>query len=236
MTSARSGTVPLYANGVDHYRSPARRDPVKRVIEEPISHRVYDYAVRSLGKAPRDPLRVVDLGRGTGDGLSLITQTHLTAPPAVNECELNYLGVDLDPDMVTAARDIHREDHRAQFEVGDMRSCLPDEPVDLIMSCGVPYSHLTPNEIADVVTNTFTHVRDHHTRTVVVLDVLGRYSIEWPTWWSEERWPYAMTFFENDAPPIRDDMTHYATAELKALIAAAANAAGVQVSDATFTD
>lgn len=236
MAGTRSGTTPLYSHGADHYRSPARRDPVKLTVEEVVSHRIYDYAVRSLGKAPGDTLRVIDLGCGTGDGLSLLTESHLTAHPVVADLHLDYVGVDLDPNMIDAAREIHFTKTDCQFRVGDMRDCLPEEPVDLVMSCGVPYSHLTHDEIEEVVTNIFGHIRRHRTRTAVVIDVLGRYSIEWPAMWEQTRWPYAMTFFKNSAPPIRDEMTHFGHQELSMLITSAASAAGVRIDDAVFTD
>ena len=237
MTDTRQPAAPLYAHGADHYRSPNRRDFVKRHIEEPVSHRVYDHAVRALGKPAGDTLTVVDLGCGTGDGIDLITEPHPGYRPVADDYELHYHGIDLDPNMISAARDTHPEaTSYAEFTVGDMRDSLPDHPIDMVMSCGVPYSHLTPDEIEDVVEAVFDHIRRHRTRTTVVIDILGRYSIEWPTKWDEQRWPYTMSFFEGGRPPIRDDMTHMCPDSLRPLISRAAATAGVHVEDITMTD
>ncbi|MFF9581289.1 hypothetical protein [Streptomyces achromogenes] len=64
-----------------------------------------------------------------------------------------------------------------------MREYIPDEPYDLYFSSGVPYSHLTPRELTDVLSRIFTAVRRNRTCSVVVVDVLGRYSIEWADRW-----------------------------------------------------
>src|SRR5437016_8789151 len=81
MTSGRhqdpvSAVPPSYRDARSHYLSPKRRDPVKTLMEEVVSHQVFADAVQRLALAPDQPLRVLDLGCGVGDGLNLLTQTH----------------------------------------------------------------------------------------------------------------------------------------------------------------
>lgn len=72
-----------------------------------------------------DPRRVVDLGCGPG---------HLTALMAERWPRAEVLGLDSSPEMVEVARAEVPRHPRLGFEVADLRSWQPDEPVDLIVS------------------------------------------------------------------------------------------------------
>ncbi len=70
MASTPAMTSAGYAGAVDHYLSPDRHDAVKRLWEEPATRKLLDDA---LGYLMEDgPLRVLDVGCGGGDGLSLL--------------------------------------------------------------------------------------------------------------------------------------------------------------------
>ncbi|MFO7961921.1 MAG: class I SAM-dependent methyltransferase, partial [Nitriliruptoraceae bacterium] len=96
-----------YAGAVDHYTSPSRRDWVKRSWEEPELVRLLEAAVgHTDATALADPdatatLDVLDVGCGTGVALELLRATPTIGAPAGPT--VNYLGVDLDADLLAVA-------------------------------------------------------------------------------------------------------------------------------------
>lgn len=205
---------PSYAAAKAHYLSPSRRDPVKREWEERFSKSLFRSAAEAAITGNR--LSVVDVGSGTGDALHLLEGAlkHHRRPPVID-----YLGLDLDPDMVEVARDLHRDRPRVEFAMADIRDGVPDRPTQLYLASGVPYSHLTREELTAVLADITATVRRHRTRSVVVLDVLGRYSMEWEPYWDFDRWTYAMTFFQGGEPAPEAKMSFYGQSDLAAVIA-----------------
>src|ERR1700712_5962206 len=96
-----------YASAIPHYLSADRRDPVKRYWEEPFSRSVLRTAAAGLGDADGSPLRVLDVGSGTGDGFQLLSralqEAAAVAPTAAAERRFEYVGMDCDASMVTTA-------------------------------------------------------------------------------------------------------------------------------------
>lgn len=224
-----------YQGAQRHYLSARRRDPVKVLLEEVVSHRMLAAAVRRLNLRAGSRLRVLDLGSGTGDGVALLSDAHGGLPPVASNHDLRYLGLDVDAGMVDTARALHPAPH-LRFTVGDMRDELPREDFDLYLSCGVPYSHLTTTQACAVVTAVLRQVARTRRRAVLIVDVLGRYSIEWAPRWDSTRWNYAMSFFEDVPEPIEETMTFYDRASLGALIDTAARGAGIEPVEVTYTD
>lgn len=225
----------MYHGASAHYLSPRRRDPVKVMLEEPISHGIFADAVRALGLPAGAPLRVLDVGSGTGDGLALLTEPHGELPPVTGGHPLRYVGLDADPEMVATARSL-RAAPGVTFEAGDVRDRRPDGPFDLYLSCGVPYSHLTTDELTGVLAGLLGEAAAGGRRAALVVDVLGRYSIEWTPRWEHTRWDYAMSFFEDTAERLEQPMTFYDRGGLGAVIAAAADAVGTRPVSVTYTD
>lgn len=218
---------------------PPRRDPVRIRLEEPVVHDVLAHALHELrlacpGGGDRQPLRVLDIGSGTGEGWALLRGER--GPAAVTaECQLSYLGVDADRDAVAAARSAHPE---AAFDVVDLRDGPPEGQFDLYFSCTAPYSRLKPEELHEVLVALFAKVVRERRRAVFVVDVLGRYSIEWSPRWDETRWDYRA---EESPPGGRETggqdepMTFFDRRSLGAVIEAASDAAGAPVV-VSFTD
>lgn len=223
-----------YADAVEHYSSTSRRDAVKRLWEEPFSKNVYGDAIARLG-APT-PLRVLDVGCGTGDGLRLLRTLSDERPWLVEPSKLRYVGLDNDQEMISCARQRFGGDSGASFARGDMRQDLPNEPFDFYLSCGVPYSHLTAEELCATLAAVFGSVREFGTRSAVVVDVLGRYSIEWVDRWTQERWRYRMSFFSTDAEMGGTEMSFYGAARLSELIQEAARDAICAIEGLSFFD
>lgn len=229
-TTLRAG----YDGAVDHYTSPGRRDAVKRHWEEPASRRVLDAALGQL--PPTDELRVLDIGCGTADGLALLRSTRGWRHRRRAGTALRYVGLDLDERLLEVARDLHGHDHEVAFVHGDVRRRPPADGVDLHLSSGVPFSHLTPAELEQALTELLRAARQRPSPVVLVVDVLGRYSVEWTSRWSRQRWDYRMSFFRSDLAAAGTDMTCYSGAELRAALRRAAASAdcplaGVECSD-----
>ncbi|WP_030019986.1 class I SAM-dependent methyltransferase [Streptomyces monomycini] len=216
----------LYAPGVDHYTSPHRRDPVKKLWEEPVTFAILQAALAEVPQ--RQDLSVMDIGCGAGEGLHLLralsATRNLSGLP-----RLTYRGLDLDEGLLSLAARTHHEEDDAEFWHGDVRTDLPETPFDLYLSCGVPYSHLTEDELRATLTRLFDIVRRHRTRSVAVIDVLGRHSLEWLPQWGRTRWPYRMSFFQSDQQTQDVPMTFWDAHHLNACISAAAADAGCRV-------
>ncbi|MGW7535864.1 class I SAM-dependent methyltransferase [Amycolatopsis sp. NPDC054798] len=206
---------------------------MKRAWEEPFSQRVFGLAAGRSGAGPGDALRVIDIGSGTGDALRLLEAALGPGPgaPAVE-----YLGLDVDPSMVELGRDIHRGRDGVDFELADVRDGVPPRAADLYLSSGVPYSHLTGPEMESVLADIFRTVKNNHTRSAVVLDVLGRYSIEWVPNWPSDRWNYEMTFFRDVKDSPQAPMTFYSRATLDEMIRKAGIRAGLVLSEIDYFD
>jgi SAM-dependent methyltransferase len=228
-----------YAGAVDHYTSPSRRDWVKRAWEEPELIRLLEAAVAHTGAAAATDtgtvadLDVLDVGCGAGVALELLRATPSISAP--NGPIVRYLGVDLDADLLAVARS-RFGDARTRFRQADVRDGLPGAPHDLYLSTGVPYSHLTRDELAAVVTEVLAAAARHPRPTVLVIDVLGRYSLEWTTRWGRTRWEYRMSFFATDRDVSSTPMSTYGGQELEALLTAAADAAGCRLDRISLVD
>ena len=220
-----------YAGAVAHYASPDRRDAVKRHWEEPLLRRLLD---RVLTRVDVDgqPLRVLDVGCGGGGGLTLLDGTgHLQRTTA-----FEYVGLDLDPHLLALARRDHGHDPRVRFLQGDVRAGSPVNEVNLYLSTGVPYSHLTAGELEDVLRGFLAAAATRNRPTALVVDVLGRWSTEWTRRWDQQRWAYRMSFFEGDGPPPSAPMRVYDGEELLALIARAASEVGADLAELVTVD
>jgi SAM-dependent methyltransferase len=228
-----------YAGAVDHYTSPSRRDWVKRAWEEPELIQLLETAVAHTGTAASSDavaaaaLDVLDVGCGAGVALELLRATpSISAPDGPT---VRYLGVDLDADLLAVA-EARFGDARTRFSQTDVRDGLPGIPHDLYLSTGVPYSHLTRDELAAVVTEALTAAARHPRPTVLVIDVLGRYSLEWTTRWDRTRWDYRMSFFATDRDVSSTPMSTYGGQELEELLSAAADAARCRLDRIALVD
>ncbi len=233
-----------YVGAGQHYTSPTRRDWVKRAWEEPAFARHLDSALRSAhAQGLRADLDVLDVGCGTGVALDL-----LLATPALSDTTLalaRATGLDLDEGLLAIARERFADDPRMTFVSGDLTAPPATGPHDLVLSSGVPFSHLEPEELehslallaADALgADRSSDERDERRSTLLVVDVLGRYSLEWTTRWDEVRWDYRMSFFATDVDVTSTPMTTWSGDDLAATIARAAEQASAELVDLTLVD
>lgn len=230
-----------YTGAVAHYASPDRRDAVKRLWEEPDLVALLDDALAATRTSPAPGAaahtdasvrRVLDVGCGPGTVLELLHRTE-----AVRDgLQLRYLGMDLDDDLLELARHRHDDPH-VLFERGDIRDGVPGGDHDLIVSSGVPYSHLTPDELRTALGHQVDHAGRRDRPTVLVVDVLGRYSLEWTSRWATTRWDYRMSFFATDGPIPRAPMTTWSGEDLRTCIESlAAERPAVELTDCRLVD
>ncbi|MFP5020286.1 class I SAM-dependent methyltransferase [Pseudonocardia phyllosphaerae] len=227
--------APSYRGASEHYLSPSRRDPVKVLSEEPVTRRVLTEALAALALPDDRPVDVLDIGSGTADGFSLLTRAADGDPAVVEEARLHYVGLDVDPEMVETAGEQVRSPS-ASFVHGDVRSGIPGGAFDLYLSCGVPYSHLTRDELVGALRSVLTAVAGRGRRAAVVVDVLGRYSVEWQPNWHLDRWDYAMSFFAGGGSGISEPMTFYDAPALTSVLDEAMAGTGATVVSRTAVD
>jgi len=224
-----------YAGAVEHYTSAARRDWVKRDWEEPAFQRHLEANLRAARAAGlRTDLDILDLGCGTGVALDL-----LLANPSLVDGTFRldrYTGIDLDAALLAVAGERFASDARVGFEVGDLRAVPPTGPHDLVLSTGVPLSHLEPDALAPALERVLRVATSAGRSALVVIDVLGRWSLEWTTRWDQHRWDYRMSFFATDTAASSTPMTTWDGEELRACILQATTSVGCEVLDLTLVD
>lgn len=224
-----------YKTVVSHYLSPKRKDDVKKQWEESFSCDVISHTIEKLEEevAP-ESLRVIDFGCGIGGGF--VQLQNALENLDIDEKDVSYLGVDNSLEMVKVAQEKWEDTPNVDFQQVDFRHEIPEQPAEIYFSCGVPYSHLTPEETQVTLENIFKTIKKNQTQSMVVVDVLGRYSIEWISQWGLNRWPYRMSFLaegEHEEPAM---MTCYYAPELEQKIREAAGKAGCEVNSVEFFD
>lgn len=192
----------------------------------------------------RGRVRVMDLGCGSGEGVELLThvpvetrtsprdRTFVLAPEEL-AC---YAGVDISPAMVEQGRRNYPDRPGVRFLQADLGDGLPladEEPFDLYFSSYSSLSHLTAAELADLTRQIFRHARPP---AYLVYDLFGRFSPEWPCYWTktcDQPLPYNMAYL---LPPDQRrpeqiesfPVTFWGAAELERLVADAARDTGRQ--------
>jgi SAM-dependent methyltransferase len=163
-------------------------------------------------KAAGRGVRVLDLGCGAGQGYELLTRInqrdldlqeehrYVLSPDGIDL----YLGLDLSRDMISQGRENYRGVSHARFCERDLRQGLGDalseKPFDIYFSSYGALSHLERPDLERCLGEILRHAKPG---ALVVLDLLGRYSPEWPGHWgarteAEKVRSYSMSYLYPD--------------------------------------
>jgi SAM-dependent methyltransferase len=154
-------------------------------------------------------VRVADLGCGSGEGWDLLMQIpadflELGKQPHVLKADHLevYHGVDLCPQMVQEASRKFHGNSKTRFEQCDLTqpdNLLSSTPgFDVYFSSYGSLSHLDDSQLADLLAKLSRHAQKS---SIIVLDLLGQFSVEWPGYWGysakdgfSPMQPYSMTW------------------------------------------
>ena len=200
----------------------------------------------------KDKIRIVDLGCGSGEGVELLTHIPPSTPVktankefVITEGDIEiYQGVDISPAMVKQGKKNYANLPQAKFVEADLSKGFPflqDEPYDIYFSSYGSLSHLDFAELEQLTEQIFSHISN---RGYMVFDLHGRYSPEWPKYWSKNchsPLPYNMAYLlpqqEQDPGRIKwFDVTYWSSPELSKLIELAAVAVGKKAKIITMQD
>lgn len=198
-------------------------------------------------------VRILDLGSGAGQAYGLLTH--------IDERGLNvddaprfvlpdsriglYLGVDLSVAMVEQGRRNYAEVAAVRFEQADLRDGLaavaPEPPFDIYVSSYGSLSHLDASDLAHCLTDVLRHAPSG---AVVVLDLVGRYSPEWPGYWhavtdADKMRPYSMSYLYEDGrngDVERFPLRFWTGEEIRDLCAQLAGGTGVAIEPVAIVD
>jgi SAM-dependent methyltransferase len=171
-------------------------DNVRRFWEDQVTGISLRPALNSLVERKRhhlERLRVLDLGCGSGDGydqlMGITTRdpgiydwiTAAITPDMLKE----YVGMDINPDLIQQARDYHAGNPKTRFFIGDLSEGLPPEiwaenPFDVYYTSYGTLSHFHDQQTAKIVADICKHSPN---QAIFMGDWLGRYSYEWQDLW-----------------------------------------------------
>lgn len=164
-------------------------------------------------------LQASDLGAGAGEGYDLIVRALSECSPGVR---LRYRAIDRSAEMLKVARS-QLGDGGAGGDIEYFCAELLDFDfsrfsTDLFVSVGVPFSHVDRDELTTILSSIAESVECNPAASVIVIDVLGRFSLEWIDFWKNPRRGYVMSFFSNTECPPVVEMTFYSRADLEECI------------------
>jgi len=190
-----------------------------------VKTRVQQAAARARG------LRILDLGSGAGEGYELLTridQDGLNVDDAPRHVlpaagiEL-YLGLDLSDAMLEQGRINYRSTPCVAFAKADLGEGLgpanTEAPFDIYFSSYGSLSHLDLPQFRRCLGKIASHAPAD---AVIVLDLIGRLSLEWPRHWrassdAEKYQPYSMSYLydpaDRESAPIESFPLRYWTSE-----------------------
>lgn len=189
--AVREGKYDLYVGNLF-----GKYDNVRTYWEDQLTRIALRPFLRHLVESKRQAgqkLRVVDLGCGAGQGYQILTQIDrrdldlgLQHQRVLPEEEIAaYLGLDISQAMVEKGEVLFADRPQVRFAQADLRQGLgqvkSEEPFDIYFSSYGSLSHLARQDLVRLLADICQHGQDG---SLVVLDLIGRYSIEWPGFWS----------------------------------------------------
>lgn len=203
--AVREGKYDLYVGNLF-----GKYDNVRTYWEDQLTRIALRPFLRELVEQHKDRgLRIVDLGCGAGQGYQILTKIdrrdldlglqHQRVLPK-EKIDL-YLGLDISQAMVEKGQILFEKESQVEFARADLREGFgkfktEQEPFDIYFSSYGSLSHLGRQDLVGLLQDICQHSGKE---SLVVLDLLGRYSIEWPDFWgatseSEKVREYTMSY------------------------------------------
>ncbi len=175
-----------------------KMDNVRRYWEDQITRMVARPHLAALVASSEQSgrgIRILDLGSGAGQSYEILTRI-TRRDQSLYETEdyilpremiADFVGVDICEDMVAQASENYRDHDNVNFVRGDLRQGLSflredEPPFDLYYSTYGSLSHLSPDELRQLLTDLVAHAKPG---AVLVGDWLGAYGYEFQDRWSE---------------------------------------------------
>lgn len=196
--AAQQGFYGLEAGGLV-----GKKDHVRKYWEDIATKLTIRNSIEKL-LTKRKNIRIVDLGCGSGEGFELLTHIPISEHPYSStqhfaltpEQISSYLGVDISHSMVQQGRKNYESLNNVKFEQVDLNKgfqLIDEQPFDIYFSSYASFSYLTPGKLRQLAEEIFNHAEPG---SVIVFDLLGKYSLEWPKYWNDtkEMLPYNMAY------------------------------------------
>jgi SAM-dependent methyltransferase len=225
-------------------------DRITRLVVRPCLSEA-DRIARRRGRK----IRVLDLGCGAGQGYELLTRVderglnvddapRFVLPP--EQIGL-FLGIDLSPAMVEQGRRNYAGVPAVRFEQADLREGLAavasEPPFDVYTSSYGSLSHLDGPGLTVCLRDIVRHAAPG---SLAILDLLGRYSPEWPGYWrgpadAASMLPYSMSYLYEDSERQSGDIERFPVRfwtgdEIRELCREITAGTGVRVEPAALVD
>jgi len=171
-------------------------DNVRRLWEDQVTGIFMRPALNELVERKKkrlERLRILDLGCGSGDGFDLIMNVgtkdpdihHYVTAAITDDMLREYVGLDLNEDLLAQARAYYGCNPKMHFAQGDMSDGLPDrvnddDPFDIYFTTYGTLSHFHDEQNVKIFADICRHAPDG---AIVTGDWLGRYSYEWQDLW-----------------------------------------------------
>ncbi len=234
-------------------------DNVRRFWEDQVTVRFLATAFRdpvTIGRGPKERVRILDLGCGSGDGLELLTRVPLAQDAMSRVCGTalpldlieDYVGLDLNEDLIRQAEACHGANSAARFIQGDLSRGLPAtvksmSPFDIYFAGYGTLSHFHDDQASRIIADIAEHVPD---RAIFVGDWLGRHSYEWQELWpnpldKEYFMDYRISYIYPEEERDRVEISSFPLRlmtrdEILAVVAAAASLSGAEIVPLAFFD
>lgn len=194
-----------------------KHDNVRSYWEDQLTRLTLRPYITKLVERTRDEgrkVRILDLGCGAGQGYELLTKIDqrdldlgLYHQRVLTAADLDcYLGIDLSKSMVERGNELYATNPVVRFQQGDLndglRAVAAEAPFDLYFCAYGSLSHLETNSLRQLLADTLRHAANG---TLIVMDLLGRNSLEWPAYWTattdaEKYRTYSMSYlYRNQA-------------------------------------
>jgi SAM-dependent methyltransferase len=202
-------------------------------------------------------IRILDIGCGSGDGYDLMMGV-TTKDPGIYDYIVNavtedmlkeYVGIDLNENLVQQALDFYGDKPKLRFEVGDIsKGMMPgfldeEPPFDFYFTSFGTLSHFTNEQCIKILADICRHAPE---QALFMGDWLGRYTFEWQDLWhhppdKEYFMDYRISYIYPEEERATADVASFALKlvcrdEVMHIIEQASKEAGVEIKPLFFFD